>query len=310
MAGPILRIGNHSVAISRADKVLFPDDNITKGDIINYYRRIATRMLPLIRGHPVVMQRFPDGLYREGFYQKETPEYFPDWITRVTVEKERGHITHVVCENAATLVYLANQACITPHLWLSRKDKLQFPDRMIFDLDPEKDFKSACITALRLRKLLQETGLQALLMTTGSRGLHVVVPLDRKNDFETVRSFAQDAARILVKHYPDQLTTEQRLNKREGRLFIDTLRNAYAQTAVAPYALRAKPGAPVATPVRWNEMTKKDFSAQKYTIKNIFRRLESQGDPWPGAFRRGQSLGRPRRRLEELSRLPNLEFLQ
>lgn len=189
-----IKVGSYTVELSKTDKVLFPDDGITKGDLIDYYRRIAEIMLPHMEGRPITMHRFPDGIDKEGFYEKEAPDYFPGWIKRVSVEKkEGGKENQVVCENAATLVYLADQACITPHIWLSRVDKLSFPDKMVFDLDPpDNDFEPVRSAALSLKELLEKLGLTASIMTTGSRGLYVVVPLDRSADFDTVRSFAQN----------------------------------------------------------------------------------------------------------------------
>jgi bifunctional non-homologous end joining protein LigD len=246
------------------------------------------------------MQRFPDGIEREGFFHKDVPNYFPDWIPTVSVEKEKGRITHLLCDNSATLVYLANQACITPHIWLSRKEKLHHPDRMIFDLDPGRDFESVLEAASCLRALLEEIGLRTLVMTTGSRGLHLVVPLDRKSDFDVVRSFARDVAEACASRHHERLTTEQRVNKRRGRVFLDVMRNAYAQTAVAPYALRAKPGAPVATPIEWDEVAQGDFSARRYTLKNIFRRLDDKGDVWAHFSRWSCSIAKSRVALDDM----------
>src|SRR5882672_5693145 len=157
-----------AIEISRPDKVLFPEDGITKAELVEYYRRIGPVMLKHIRDRPVMMQRFPDGIHRDGFIQQQIPDYFPDWIQRVTVSKERGTITHAVCNNVASLVYMANQACITVHAWLSRTDRLECPDQMIFDLDPaDDDFQNVRSSALGLRELLAELGLASFVKTTG-----------------------------------------------------------------------------------------------------------------------------------------------
>lgn len=303
-------VGHHTIEISNPDKVLFPDDGITKADLVGYYLEVAGTMLPHVRGRPVTMQRYPDGLEGEGFIQKEIGDYFPDWVPRVTVKKEGGQVTQTVIDNAATLAYLANQACITPHVWLSREDRLDNPDRMIFDLDPpDGAFGPVRDAARALRALLEEVGLPAYVQTTGSRGLHLAVPLARREDFDTVRDFARDLAAVMARRDRRRLTTAPRKEKRHGRLFIDTARNAYAQTAVAPYAVRAKPGAPVATPVRWEEIGDGDFHPQKYTLKNILRRLGQTGDAWAEISRHAHSLLEPRRRLDvlmadELTRTP------
>ncbi len=295
-------VHSHRIDISHGEKVLFPEDGITKSDLITYYHRIAETMLPHIKGRPLTMHRFPDGITAEGFYQKEVSDYFPSWIERVSIAlKGGGHQPQVVCANAATLVYLANQACITPHVWLSRVDRLQYPDKLIFDLDPPDDhFERVHAAAQILRHLLEEIGLVPFVMTTGSQGLHVVVPLDRGADFDTVRSFAQELATLLAKKAPDQFTIEIQKEQRDGRLFVDYLRNAYGQTSVAPYAVRPKSGAPVATPLDWYELDAKRLHSQHYTIRNIFRRLGQKADPWKDMMRYARALTTPRRRLERL----------
>ncbi|MDX1622692.1 MAG: non-homologous end-joining DNA ligase [Gemmatimonadota bacterium] len=296
-----LRFGRYTVEISNRDKVLFPDAGITKGDLVDYYREIADTMVPYLEERPVVMVRHPDGIEEDGFYQKETPDYFPDWIGRVTVEKEGGTVTHVVCGNAATLVYLANQAVITPHVWLSRTDRLHHPDKLIFDLDPpEGDFGAVLHGARTIREFLIDLGLDPWVMTTGGRGLHVIVPLDRSAGFDTVRDFAHGVADELADREPDRLTTEQRKEKRGGRLFLDYLRNSYAQTAVPPYAVRPRPGAPVACPLAWDELDDPDLSGDAYTVENVFQRLGQMEDPWKGMRRHARSLSDPIDRLEEV----------
>jgi bifunctional non-homologous end joining protein LigD len=296
-----LRFGRNTVETSNEDKVFFPDKKITKGDLIDYYQRIADWMLPYLKDRPLVMKRYPDGIKGESFFQKEMGDYFPDWIDHIKVKKEGGTVTHVECNNAAMLVYLANQACIEPHVWLSKSAKLKYPDQLIIDLDPPgNDFGRARFAARVLRELLEELDLPAFLKTTGSRGLHVLVPLDQRADFDTVRKFAQDAARLLAKRHSDKLTIEARKAKRRGRLLIDTARNAYAQTAIAPYAVRAKPGAPVAVPLDWDELSDSKLDAQRYNIKNVFQRLSRKSDPWSGLLRSRHSLNKARQRLDSM----------
>ncbi|HYO46091.1 MAG TPA: non-homologous end-joining DNA ligase, partial [Gemmatimonadota bacterium] len=283
------------------DRVLFPDVGVTKGDLVEHYRRVAGRMVPHLKGRPVSMQRFPSGVEEEGFYQKAAPDYFPDWIRRATVGKAGGTVEHVVCDNGATLVYLANQGCITPHVWLSRVDLLDHPDRLIFDLDPpEDDFEVVRFAAGRLRELLGELGLDPYPMATGGRGLHLIVPLDRGADFDAARGFAKDVADLLAARHPDRLTTETRKNKRRGRLFLDYLRNAYAQTAVPPYAVRARPGAPVAVPLAWEELSDPSLRGGSWNTRNVLARVEGKNDPWKGMARRAHSLSGPRRKLDRI----------
>ena len=299
--GGTLRVGRHTVELSNLDKVLFPDAGVTKADLVTYYHEIADRMLPYLAGRPVSMHRFPDGIDAQGFYQKEIGDYFPDWIGRVTVKKKGGEVTHVVCRNAATLVYLANQACITPHVWLSREDRLDHPDRMIFDLDPPgDDFAPVRRAARATRRLLEELDLPAFAMTTGGRGVHVVVPLDRGAGFDTARAFARDVAELAARRDPAEFTTEPRKAKRKGRLFLDTARNAYAQTAVPPYAVRPRAGAPVAMPIGWDELGNSRLRGDTYHVRNAFRRLDRVDDPWKGIARRARSLKGPREKLDAI----------
>lgn len=296
------RFGRYSVETSNEDKVIFPEDDITKGDLMDYYDAVAEPMLPWLRERPLVLQRFPDGIRAQGFYQKQAAEHFPGWVSTVRVEKTGGEKQDlVVCDKKATLVYLANLGCVTLHPWLCRKDRLEYPDQLVVDLDPpqEGEFSVVRSAARACRALFDELGLPAFVKTTGSKGLHVVVPLDRRADFDSVRAFARDAMTLLAARQPDALTTEIRKNKRKGRVFLDVARNAYAQTAVAPYSVRPLPGAPVATPIAWEELGR--VEARSFTLKNLFRRLSRlDDDPWKDLKRRASGLTRARRRLDEL----------
>ncbi len=284
--GQELRVGRQTVEITHPHKVLFPEDGISKGELIDYYQRVAPRMVPYLRGRPMSMQRYPGGIGTRGFFQQKAAKYFPDWIHRATLPKEGGRITHVLCDDAATLVYLANQDMVTPHVWLSRADKLENPDQMVFDLDPSgADFSSVKAAALGAKRLLEGRGMPVFVKTTGSRGLHVCVPLDRKENFDTVRAFARSLAEDLVSQAPDQWTTQQRKNKRHSRVFIDTNRNAYGQTIAPAYAVRARQGAPVSVPIAWDELDRRDLRSDRWTIRNVFEKLESYEDPWKDFFK-------------------------
>lgn len=286
-----LLVDGHEIKVTRPEKILFPEDGITKGELVDYYHRIADTMVPYMHGRPLTMQRFPDGIDKEGFFQKEASNYFPDWIHRATLELEKGGIQHpVVCDNAATLVYLASQAMVTPHIFLSRIDKVRYPDKLIFDLDPpDNDFNDVRFAAKALRSALEADGYPVFLMTTGSRGLHIVVPLDRSADFDTVRAFALDLASKVAEKHPDRLTIELPKERRRGRLFLDYLRNSYGQTSVAPYGVRAKKGAPVATPIEWRELDA-IAGSREYNINNVFKRLKKNGDAWKGIMKEAASL--------------------
>ena len=298
------QFGSRVVNITRPDKVLFPEDGIQKQEIIEYYERIAEIMLPHIKDRPLMLQRFPNGIGVHGFYQKNIGSYFPNWIKRVSVKKTGGTVTHATCNDIATLVYLANLGCITPHMWLSRIPKLIYPDVLIFDLDPPgEDFGPVRRIAVALRELLDSLGLKSFPMTTGSRGLHVTVALNRDADFERVRSFARSIAELLSSRHPDQVTVAARKNQRGGRVYVDVMRNAYAQTSVAPYALRAKAGAPVAAPLNWDEVADKPLHSQRFNIKNIFSRIDREGDPWKFIWRHPQGIDRAEEKLRKLAAL-------
>lgn len=277
------RYGPYSFETAHENKLFFPAAGLTKGDLINYYEKIAETMLPYIKERPLVMQRLPDGIDGKDFFQKQVPDYFPDWIARQSVAKEGGEVCHAIVNNAATLAYLADQGCITPHIWLSRRDQLNHPDRMILDLDPPgDDFAPVRHAAQRARTLCEELKLPVYVMTTGSRGLHLVVPLECSQTFDQVREFAQWLAKVLAEKHPDALTTAIRKRDRGARIYLDVARNAYGQHGVAPYAVRARAGAPVATPLSWDEVDKTTLAADKYSIQTIFRRLGQKGDPWQG----------------------------
>lgn len=302
MSTATLRAGGAAVEVSHAEKVFFPGVGVTKGGLAEYYQRVAPTMLRHVRDRPLAQERYPDGIDGERIFQKNVPEHFPDWIRRVEVpNKEGGTTIHAVAADKGTLVYLADQACVTPHTWLARADKLDVPDRLIFDLDPAGGgLELLRFAARRVGDLLADVGLVPFLMTTGSRGFHVVAPLRRDVDFDAVREFAREAATFLAEREPKWLTVEQRKEKRGGRIFLDYLRNAYAQTAVPPYAIRALPAAPVATPLSWVELDR--AGPQDYTIANVLDRVADSGDSWSNFANRARSLARPRRRLARQGR--------
>lgn len=298
-----MQFGPYTVEIKNRDKVFFPAEEITKGDLIDYYDDIADRLLPYLKDRPLTLRRFPDGIEEEGFYHKARPDYFPEWIPAVTVDKEEGgSIDQIVCNNKASLIYLINQGTVELHPWLSAREALGQPDRLVFDLDPpEGNFELVQRGAKLLHTFLEdELQLAAFLMTTGSQGMHVVCPIKADHTYETVRTLARSVAEHLSRQHPEELTTEVRKNKRDGRLFLDYLRNAYAQTSVAPYSVRAQAGAPVATPLAWDERGRSGLTAQSYHIGNIFRRLSQKEDPWESFHRRAVSLGAAIDRMEGL----------
>jgi bifunctional non-homologous end joining protein LigD len=307
MTADAVRVGGITVGLSHTGKVLFPDDGITKGDLAAYYERVAGLMLPYLRDRPISMTRYPDGITTPGIVQKNVPRYFPDWITRAWVRKEGGSLQQVICDKPATLVYLANQACIEVHAFLSTLSRIGNPDELIFDLDPpDADrFGDVRTIALRLRQLLEdELGLATFVKTTGGKGLHVHVPLNASADFDTARGFAHDVAALFVTRNPGLATIEQRRDKRDGLIYLDIMRNAYAQLAVAPYSVRARPGAHVATPLSWDEVQDSKLSPGQFTISTLPERISEirdAGNPWVGLGRRRAGLARAQRILQRLA---------
>jgi len=273
--------GRRNVRITHPDKALFPDGT-TKADLAEYYRDVAPVMLPHVRDRPISMQRFNGGIERPGFFQKDIPKGAPEWVPTVRVPKKGGTVEHVLANETATLVWLANQNCITPHVFTARADRLDRPDRIVWDLDPSgaDEFPLVQRTALALGALLREAGCEPFAMTTGSRGIHVVVPIRRRYGFDAVRDAALAVADALAEQHPDELTTAFRKEKRGGRLFLDVNRNGRAQTAVPAYAVRPRPGAPVATPLHWPEVEDDALRPDRWTLSSVRDRLDAEGDPW------------------------------
>jgi bifunctional non-homologous end joining protein LigD len=297
-----MRVGKRDIKTSSEERVIFPRDGITKGQVLEYYEGIARFMVPHLKNRRLTMERFQPDIDAKPVFQKGIPEHFPDWIPRVTVPKHGGSVTHVVCNDAATLVYLANQGCLTPHVGLQRIDKNDFPDQMIFDLDPSGDsFETVRSVAFGMRQLLEELGLTPYLKTTGSRGLHLLVPLDRKLDFDQVRAIAHSIAEEMERRDPEHVTTEFFKKNRRGRLFLDTNRNGTAQTAVPAFAVRARDGAPVAMPITWTELEDPNLNARSWTIRDACSRMEAIEDPWKGFTKSARSLSPVANKLRRVS---------
>lgn len=292
-----IRAGRRTVEVSRPDKIIFPP-RLTKADLARYYQAVAGVMLPHLAGRPLNLERYPDGIDGHRIIQQHASSHFPDWVGRFTVPARKGQVEHVVAGDPATLVYLAGQACITFHRWLSRTDSLDRPDVLVVDLDPSVDRPAEVRKAARIfGAILRELGLDPWAMTTGSRGYHVVVPLRRTADFDTVRDFARGLAELSTVREPRLLTNEQRKAKRDGKILVDVMRNAYGQTAVAPYSVRARPGAPVATPLHWEELEDSRTTASRWTIATVPGRIDRDGDPWSALGRKRQTLTEARERL-------------
>jgi bifunctional non-homologous end joining protein LigD len=289
------------VEITHPDRVLFPDDGITKGDVVDYYAEVAAVMVPHLKGRPLTLWRYPRGIDQHGFVQQDFGGAMPDWMGAAKVAKEGGTVVHPVADRRDALVWLANQNCVTPHAWLSRRDRLDEPDLIVIDLDPTTtDFAPVRAAARACADVLDDLGLTSYLKTTGSRGLHVVVPISRGPDYDTVRQFARDVADVVAADDPAHRTVEMRKDKRGNRVYLDVMRNAYAQTAVAPYAVRARRGAPVATPLEWDELGGRGLRPDRFTLRDVPKRIAEQGDPWADMRKHARSLSRPRQRLSKL----------
>ena len=291
----IIHIGGREVEISHPDRQLFTNPTITKLELARHYEAVADAMLEHVRGRPLALQAYPQGIDRPGFYLKSIPAHFPDWIARATVPKHGGTVTHVLAENAATLVYLAGQNVITLHAWLSRADQPQQPDRLILDFDPSPGIGFAAVRAAArdAGARLRDAGLIPYAMVTGSRGVHVVCPLRREPSFGAVHGYARSLAERMVAEDPKHLTLQWRRADRGARIYVDVNRINYAQHAVAPYAVRAKRSAPVAMPIEWDELSDRTLKPGSWTVKTAAERLDSHGDAWKGINDSARSLPDP-----------------
>jgi bifunctional non-homologous end joining protein LigD len=284
--------------ITHPEKVLFPADGITKGDLAAYYELIAPLMLPHIRNRPVTMQRYPQGIEAQSFWQKDVSKGFPPWLERAEVPKKDGVVHHPLVTDTRGLLWLANQNSITPHVWTSRAPNLYHPDICVFDLDPSKDDDAAVRdAALALRDLLDEIGLPAWVKTSGSKGFHIAIPLDAKVDHGEVSRFAHAVGTALVRRDPTHLTQEFSKVDRKGRILVDTGRNGYSATFAAAYAVRAKAGAPVSAPCTWQELERREVGPRTFNVRNMADRAASAGDLWADMRRRKRSLARAMAKL-------------
>jgi len=277
--------------LTSLDKVLWPDDGITKGDLIDYHIKMARVLLPHLKGRPVVFTRYPHGITGKSFYQKNTPAYAPEWLKTFDIPSSERTISYAALEDTESLVWAANQLCIEMHPWLSRADQKDHPDFAVFDFDPmeETDFEDARQLAVALKHLLDMEGIRGFPKTSGATGLQVYVPIKPKYTYDEVRKFVGFFCGVLEKTFPDISTTERLIENRKGRLYLDYLQNARGKTIIAPYCPRPKKGAPVSCPVTWGEL-EEGACPEDFNIRNMPERIKKMGDLFEPVLSLGQSI--------------------
>ncbi len=276
--------------ITHPEKVLFPDDDITKGDVAAYYQSIAKFMIPLVRMRPVMLERYHRGIGVPGFFQKNVVKGFPSWLERISVPKKDGTLAAPLVTDERSLLWMVNQNSIALHVWASRAPNLHCPDLCVFDLDPMQDEPDVLRkVALALRDMLLDLRLESWVKTSGSKGFHIVVPLDGATHFAEVETFASAVARRMIADDPEHLTLEFAKADRGGRIYLDIGRNGFGATFAAPYSVRPIRGAPVSAPCTWDEVERGAATPRSFHLRDMRERAETIGDPW--AALKAQSLG-------------------
>ena len=292
MVSNTVTIEGRSFALSRLDKVLWPQDGYTKGELINYYVEVAPYILPHLKGRPMVFTRYPDGIEKQSFYQKNAPPSLPEWVNTFTYysSDSKRDINFILVEESATLVWLANQACIEVHPWLSRTASVDYPDFVIFDLDPSpgNSFEQVRTIALLTRRVLNELGLRSYIKTSGSQGLHVYLPVENEYSYEEIRDFGRSVAEIICTMQPDIATIERTVRKRGAKIYVDYLQNVKGKTLCSAYSVRPRDGATVSAPLCWDEVN--DVKPSDFTIKTILPRLQKLGELFAPVLTDRQSL--------------------
>lgn len=279
-----------TVKLTNVDRVMFPDAGITKREVVEYYRDIADYMVPELRDRPLSIERFTKGIDAGGFFQKHWQKHYPEWIRSAELGS-KTIVRYPLADTQAGLVYFANQGGIAMHVWTSRAESPEYPDLLVFDLDPpDGRFDLVRFAALEIKELCESISLPTFVKTTGSKGLHVVVPLDGRALFGEAMAFANRIAQVLCARHPDKLTQEFYKKDRRGRLYLDVMRNALGATIIAPYSLRGKPGAPLSAPIEWEEVEDEAMRPNGFTLRTIRERLEVVGDPWSNLRYRAGSI--------------------
>jgi len=286
-----VKVSDREVKLTNLDKLIWPE-GLTKAHLVKYYSDIAPHILPHLCNRPLVMKRYPDGLDGGPFYQKECPDYAPDWIIRHPVEHSEKVVNYIVCNDAATLVWLANQGCIEMHAWLARIENLESPDLAVMDLDPAEGatFHDTMKVALLVRGVLEQCGLAGFPKTSGASGLHLFIPIKPVYSWQVVTNAMKFVAETVTGVCPDKATVERKVDKRAGKVYLDYLQNGRGKTMAFQYGLRPLPGAPVSTPLDWSEVERGDVHPQDFNMKTIFNRIEIQGDIYGEVLSRRQTL--------------------
>jgi bifunctional non-homologous end joining protein LigD len=297
-----LKIGKHLLSLSHLDKLYYPDDGYTKGDLIEYYYDISKYILPYLKDRPLIMKRYPNGIQGSSFHQHDVDEA-PDYVRTVRLDVVEGHaVDYAVCDNVATLLYLSNLGAIERHPWHSRISNLDRPDYFIFDLDPGEGvaYDTICELAIKTKEVLERLGLASYVKTSGSRGIHIYAPIKTAYSYEEVADFAEQVAAMIARKNPHMATVERALRQRKrGQIYLDHMQNARGKSVVAPYSVRPKPGATVSAPLEWGEVERAKITPQDFTIRTMVKRLEDKGDLFKEVLKNRQSLDEARQKVEE-----------
>jgi bifunctional non-homologous end joining protein LigD len=289
------------VRFTNLDKMFWPEEGLTKGDMVEYYRQIAPALLPYLKDRPIVLTRYPDGVHGKSFFQKDAPAFAPGWVRteRFFSEDAQRDVDVFICDDLETLLYLANSATIPLHVAASRIGRLGQPDWCLLDLDPkDAPFVHVVEVALAIRTLCRELRLPSFVKTSGQSGLHVLVPLGGQCTFEQCRALAELLARTIAHDRPDRATVARPLGERRGRVYIDHVQNGESRLMASPYCVRARPGAPVSTPLRWSEVTPA-LDPSRFTIRTVPARLARlRQDPLRGVLEERPDLLAALARLE------------
>ena len=288
-----LKIGKINLHLTIQNKIYFPEDLISKGDLINYYTQVSEIILPYLKDRPQSLNRFPNGISGKNFYHKDMDiDKIPTWLKTYTTfsESNQSNIDYLLCNDLATLLYMANLGCIEINPWNSTIKNIEKPTWVVIDLDPEKiEFREVVKTALVVKEVLDNMGISCYCKTSGATGLHIYIPLASQYDYHTAKIFAELVANMVNEKLPDTTSIVRAVQQRQNRVYIDFLQNNIGQTLAAPYSVRPRPGATVSTPLDWDEVND-TLSPDQFTIKNIPDRIKEKGDLWKPVLGKGVNL--------------------